>query len=161
MHRLSFQIGRTRAYLNGQLIHAEICSKTKQSTLFCTFYRRLLWMVPCLRKHGSNDYVSLLRSETGNLVHTLRSDNRGEFISFAYKSWLSDLSIGFIFPRFNNVHFQPLPRTNVLTKINRRFSDACKIGIVRVFSRYIFSATEFGTGVGGGITTSSLFPFSK
>jgi hypothetical protein len=34
------------------------------------------------------EYMGMLRSETGHLIHTLRSDNEGEFTSHSFKNWL-------------------------------------------------------------------------
>ena len=107
MHRLPFPIGRTRANQTGQLIHADVCGPMHVPTpsgarFFVLFTDDFSgWRHVCFLKHKSEvpeffkDYVSLLRSETGNLVHTLRSDNGGEFISSAFKLWLSDRSIRF------------------------------------------------------------------
>jgi transposase InsO family protein len=107
MHRLPFPTGRTRAEQTGQLIHADVCgpmhiptpSGARFFVLFTDDFSKSRHVY--FLKHKSEvaeffkDYTSLLRSETGNLIHTLRSDNGGEFISSAFKTWLSDRSIRF------------------------------------------------------------------
>lgn len=93
MHRLPFPVGRTRANQVGQLIHADVCGPMHVTTpsgarFFLlpsddfsgwrhVFFLKQKFDVPEFFK----DYVNLLRSETGNLIHTLRSDNGGEFMS--------------------------------------------------------------------------------
>ena len=96
MHRLPFPIGRTRADQTGQLIHADVCgpmhiptpSGARFFVLFTDDFSKSRHVY--FLKHKSEvpeffkDYTSLLRSETGNLIHTLRSDNGGEFISSTF-----------------------------------------------------------------------------
>jgi hypothetical protein len=78
MQRLYFKTGRTRANLTGQLIHADVFGpmhvpKPSRAHFFVLFTDGLSgWCHVCSLKHGSevweffNDYVSLLRSLTGN-----------------------------------------------------------------------------------------------
>jgi hypothetical protein len=98
---------RTRADQTGQLIHADVCgpmhiptpSGARFFVLFTDDFSKSRHVY--FLKHKSEvpeffkDYTSLLRSETGNVIHTLRSDNGGEFISSTFKTWLSDRSIRF------------------------------------------------------------------
>ena len=39
------------------------------------------------------EYVTLLRSETSNFVHALRTDNGGEYCSINFRGWLSKKGI--------------------------------------------------------------------
>ena len=107
MHRSPFPIGRTRANQVGQLIHADVCGPMHVTTpngakffvLFTDDFsgrRHVNFMKQkCEVADFFKEYVSILRSETNNLVHTLRSDNGGEFISTSFKSWLSEKEIRF------------------------------------------------------------------
>lgn len=104
MHRLPFPSGRTRANQVGQLIHADVCGPTTPSgaRFFLLFTDDFSgWRHVYFLKQKSEvsefckDYFNLLRNETGNLVHTLRSDNGGEFVSSSFKSWLSEKGIRF------------------------------------------------------------------
>ena len=101
MERLPFETGRTRATQVGQLIHSDLCGPMHVETprgsryfvLFtddCSSYRTAY-----LVKHKSDvaerfqEYINLLRSETGQKISTLRTDNGGEFTGNAFKSWLA------------------------------------------------------------------------
>jgi hypothetical protein len=43
--------------------------------------------------YSFKNYLSVLRSENGHLVQTLRAENGGEFTSNSFKDWLSDKAI--------------------------------------------------------------------
>jgi transposase InsO family protein len=107
MHRSPFPIRRTRANQSGQLIHAYVCGPMHVTTpsgarffvLFTDEFSGLRQVYFMKQKAKVADffkkYVNLLRSETNNLVHTLRSDNGGEFISTSFKIWLSEKGFSF------------------------------------------------------------------
>lgn len=105
MCRSPFPTGRSRANEVGQLIHSDVCGPmhvdtpggAKYFALFTDDYSG--WRVIYFLKQKSEvadsfkNYVGVLRSETGHLVHTLRADNGGEFTSSSFKAWLSDKAI--------------------------------------------------------------------
>ena len=84
MHRLPFPVGRTRANQVGQLIYADICGPMHVTTpsgarfsLLLTDYFSGWRNVFFLKKKSEvpeffKDYANLQRSETGNLIHTLK-----------------------------------------------------------------------------------------
>jgi transposase InsO family protein len=101
-------IGRTRANQVGQLIHdADVCGPKHITTpngasFFVLFtddfsgWRHVIFLkLKAAVADFFKEYVSLLRSKTNNLVHTLRSDNDGEFISTSFKTWLAEKGIRF------------------------------------------------------------------
>jgi hypothetical protein len=105
MQRKSFTIGRSRAAYIGQLIHSDFCGPMQTPSLTGARYFLLFtddhsaWrQVYFLRQKSETpdrfkEYVTLLRSETGNFVHALRTDNGGEYFSNIFRKWLSKKGI--------------------------------------------------------------------
>lgn len=105
MMRSPFPVGRTRATQSGQLIHSDVCGPiyvttpggAKFFTLFTGDYSG--WRVVFFIRQKSDvaecfkSYVCQVRTETGNLINTLRADNGGEFIGHTFKQWLTDKEI--------------------------------------------------------------------
>jgi hypothetical protein len=105
MQRSPFPVHRSRANEVGQLIHSDVCGPMHVATpagsrffvLFTDDYSG--WRCVYFLKNKSEvadafkEYMGILRSETGHLIHTLRSDNGGEFISHIFKIWLSSKGI--------------------------------------------------------------------
>jgi transposase InsO family protein len=100
MHRLPFPSGRVRAKQVGQLIHSDVCGPMQTSTpsgarYFVSFQDDFSgWRVVRFLRNKSEveecfkEYVNKLRGETGKCVHTLRSDNGGEFMGESFQIWL-------------------------------------------------------------------------
>lgn len=105
MRRSPFPIGCTRAAQIGQLIHSDVCGPMHIATpggsrFFVTFIDDFSgWRAVFCIKNKSDvlealkTYIGTLRSETGQLVHTLRSDNGGEFTNTDFKKWISNKGI--------------------------------------------------------------------
>lgn len=104
-HRSPFPAGRTRANQVGQLIQSDVCGPFNTETpggarYFVVFIDDFSgWRAVFFLKRKSEvtnyfkNFVAALRSETGYLVHTLRTDNGGEFRSTELQSWLTDRGI--------------------------------------------------------------------
>jgi len=101
MQRKSFAIGRSRATYIGQLIHSDLCGPMQTPSLTgaryfllftddCSGWRQVYFLQ---QKSETPDrfkeYVTLLRSETSNFGHALRTDNGGEYCSIIFREWLS------------------------------------------------------------------------
>ncbi len=105
MERSKFKSGRTRAIQVGQLIHSDVCgpmhvATPRGSRYFVLFsddfsgYRSVYFLKQKSEVADSfREYVNHLRTETGQMVHTLRADNGGEFIGHHFKEWLSNHGI--------------------------------------------------------------------
>jgi hypothetical protein len=105
MQRKSFTTGRSRATYIGQLIHSDLCGPMQTPSLTGARYFLLFtddysgWrQVYFLRQKSETpdkfkEYVTLLRSETSNFVHALRTDNGGEYCSINFRGWLSKKGI--------------------------------------------------------------------
>jgi hypothetical protein len=131
MHRLPFPVGRTRANQVGQLIHADVCGPMHVTTPSGARFFLLLtddfsgWRHVFFLKQKSDvpeffkEYVNILRSETGNLIHTLRSDNGGEFMSLSFKIWLSEKGI-----RFESSAPHTPEQNGVAERVNRTIVEA-------------------------------------
>jgi transposase InsO family protein len=101
MQHSKLKLGRTRATQIGQLIHSDVCDPmhiatprgSKYSILFTddfSGYRTVYFLKQKSEVADSfEDYVNILRTETGQPVHTLRADNGGEFTDYQFKEWLS------------------------------------------------------------------------
>lgn len=105
MHRSPFPIGRTKASQIGQLIHSDVCGPMHVATPGGARYFVLFiddfsgWRAVYFLKQKSEVadsfkvFLSVLRSDTSHLVHTLRSDNGGEFTNSSFKNWLAQKNI--------------------------------------------------------------------
>ncbi len=105
MQRSRFPVGWTRANKVGELIHSDACCPIHKVTpsgsrffvLFiddysgwrCVYFLKQKYEVTETFK----EYMGKFRSLTGHLIHTLRSDNGGEFTSHTFKNWLSSKGI--------------------------------------------------------------------
>lgn len=96
-----FKLGQMRATQIGQLVHSDVCgpmhvATPKGSKYYILFtddfsgYRTVYFLkqksevADCFQ-----EYVNLLRTETGQPIYTLRADNGGEFTGHQFKGWLS------------------------------------------------------------------------
>ena len=105
MKRSPFPIGRTRALHVGQLVHTDLCGPMHVSTpggarFFILFTDDFSgWRAAYFLKEKSEaadcfkNYVATTRSETSHLIHTLRTDNGGEFTKNSFKEWLTERAI--------------------------------------------------------------------
>ena len=105
MTRSPFPVGRVRATQIGQLIHADLCgpmhvSSPKGAKYFALFTDDYSgWRVVFFLQQKSEAaecfkaYMKQLRTDTGNLIHTLRANNKGEFINNSFQQWLLDKGI--------------------------------------------------------------------
>jgi hypothetical protein len=98
MQSSKFKLGRTRATQIGQLVHSDVCGPMHMATprgskYFVLFtddfsgYRTVYFLKQKSEVADSfKDYVNILRTETGQPVHTLRADNGGEFTGLNLKN---------------------------------------------------------------------------
>ena len=105
MHRSPFPIGRTKASQIGQLIHSDVCGPMHVTTPGGARYFVLFiddfsgWRAVYFLKQKSEvwdsfkAFLSILRSDTNYLVHTLRADNGGEYCNSSFKNWLTQKNI--------------------------------------------------------------------
>jgi hypothetical protein len=133
MQRSPFPVGRSRAKEVGQLIHSDVCGPMHVATpagsrffvLFTDDYSG--WRCVYFLKNKSEvadafkEYMGILRSETGHLIHTLRSDNGGEFISHIFKIWLSSKGI-----RLETSAPHTPEQNGVSERANRTVVEACR-----------------------------------
>ena len=105
MHRSPFKTGRNRATEVGQLIHSDVCGPMQVPTpggsryfvVFKDDFSR--WCVVRLLKQKSQvadcfqEFVAMLKRETGKDVKTLRSDNGGEYFGSSFADWLAKSGI--------------------------------------------------------------------
>lgn len=105
MERSPFQNGRTRALQVGQLIHTDMFGPMHVATsggskyffLFTDDYSgfRTVYFLKQKSKIAENfrKFSNFLWTDTRQTIHTLRSDNGGEFIRSVFRSWLSEKRI--------------------------------------------------------------------
>ncbi|MCO5576386.1 hypothetical protein L7F22_030196 [Adiantum nelumboides] len=106
MHRFAFsQDGSVRATRKLQLVHSDVCGPMRtpsvgNSIYFVTFiddFSRFCWVYPLKAKSDVfaifQHYVSMVENETGCKVQTLRTDQRGEYMSGAFKDFLGKKGI--------------------------------------------------------------------
>ena len=105
MTRSPFPVGRARATQNGQLIHSDLCgpmhvASPKGARYFILFTDdHSGWRTVFFLKHKSEafecfkNYAKQVHMETGNLIHTLRADNGGEFVNNFFQDWLAGKGI--------------------------------------------------------------------
>lgn len=133
MQRSPFPVGRTRANEVGQLIYSDVCGPMHVVTpsgsgffvLFTDDYSG--WRCVYFLKQKSEvaetfkAYTGMLRSETGHLIHTLWSDNGGEFTSHSFKNWLSSKGI-----RFESSAPHTPEQNGVSERANQTVVEACR-----------------------------------
>lgn len=105
MHRLPFDSGRRRATAAGEIIHTGVCGPLQVPTpdgfrYFVTFKDDFSnWCVTRLIKNKSEvatalrEFVAQVKTETGNDVKTIRSDNGGEYLGKELQAWLAQSGI--------------------------------------------------------------------
>ena len=105
MERSPFPTGRTRATQIGQLIHSDVCGPMHIETpngarffvLFTDDYSgyRAVYFLKFKSEVADHfkEYADHLYTETGQRIHTLRSDNGGEFTSQSFQEWMSERGI--------------------------------------------------------------------
>jgi transposase InsO family protein len=105
MERSPFPIGKTRAIQIGQLIHFDLCGPMHIETpggarFFVLFtddfigYRTVFFLKQKLDVSDCfKEFVNILYTKTGQLVHTLRADNGGEFTGQTFRAWMSEKGI--------------------------------------------------------------------
>ena len=105
IERSFFQTGRTRAVQIGQLIHLDMCGPMHIETpggakffvLFADDYTgyRAVYFSKLKSEVADHfkEYAEHLYTETGQRIHTRRSDNRGEFTRQSFQEWMSERGI--------------------------------------------------------------------
>jgi transposase InsO family protein len=105
MRRSLFPTGRTRAVQIVQLIHSDVCGPMHFETpggakffvLFQNDYSgyRAVYFLKFKSEVADHfkEYADHLYTETGQRIHTLRSDNGGEFTRQSFQEWMSKRGI--------------------------------------------------------------------
>lgn len=100
MKRTSFKTGRTRGAKIGDIVHSDICgpmqtASTGGARFFALFKDDFTGfnVVYFLKQKSQIDgylqaYVARVERETGNFIHTLRTDNGGEYVGRHLADWL-------------------------------------------------------------------------
>lgn len=103
--RFPFPEGRIRATHKGQLIHADLCGTMGKPTPSGSIYFVLFindysgWRFIFLLKQKSEaadrfkELIHTIRGETGHVVRTLRTDNRGEWYGIEFTEWMKHKGI--------------------------------------------------------------------
>lgn len=100
MCRLQFDLGRQRGKQIGQLVHSDVCAPLQVSTpsgnrffvIFKDDYSG--WCVTRLLKHKSEvaanlqEFAALMKTQTGKILVTIRSDNGGEYLGKELQDWM-------------------------------------------------------------------------
>ncbi len=105
MERSPFPTGRTRAVQIGQLIHSDVCGPMHVETpggakffvMFTDDYSgfRAVYFLKYKSEVADcfKDYAEHLHTETKQKIHTLRTDNGGEYTGHSFRAWLSEQGI--------------------------------------------------------------------
>jgi transposase InsO family protein len=133
MQRSKFKLSRTRATQIGQLIHSNVCGPmhvatprgSKYFVLFTDDFSGYCTVKFLKQKsevaNSFEEYVNILRRDTGQPVHTLRADNGGEFTGHQFIEWLSTNGI-----RLESSAPHTPEQNGVLKRANRTFMEGVR-----------------------------------